>query len=114
MNTLTKATGQVLYSYEIRYSFQQPSIFKIRPVRLRAVKVAWLTQQEGTAWGGNQLSASWYTPALPLGHVKLLLNDWSVSEFSKLVQLNSGLLGNSILFPQEQTSVCRLLRAVPG
>lgn len=47
------------------------------------------------AWGGDQLPASSHTPALPLGHVKLF-SGWSVSEFSKLVQPDSGLLGNSI------------------
>lgn len=62
---------------------------------LREVQAALATQQEGTAWGGDQLSASLCTPALPLGHVKLL-NGWSVSEFTKLFQLDSGLLGNSI------------------
>lgn len=57
--------------------------------------MALVTQQESTAWGGDQLSASWCTPAPHLGHVTLL-NGWSVSEFGKLVQLDSGVLGNSI------------------
>lgn len=65
--------------------------------------MALVTQQEGTAWGGNQLSASWYTPALPFGEVKLLLNGWSVSEFGKLVQLDSGLLGDSV---SSRTDIC--------
>lgn len=57
--------------------------------------MALVTQQEGPAWGRDQLSASWYTPAPSLGHVKLS-NGWFVSEFSKLVQLDFGVLGNSI------------------
>lgn len=56
----------------------------------------------GHSLGGNQLSASWYTPALPFGEVKLL-NGWSVSEFSKLVQLDSGLLGDAV---SSRTDIC--------